>query len=71
MHVGGLRELKDARMIVVRNIPGDTNNTKNVTGLVFNGHIPLYVEHGTHITKQDQASSEEDVQGQKSLEPQT
>ena len=42
-----LRKLKDQGLLVIKHIPGDTNDAnifmKNVTAAVFNHHIPLYV----------------------------
>ena len=42
-----LCKLKDQGLLVIKHIPGDNNDadifTKNVTAVVLNHHIPLYV----------------------------
>lgn len=48
-----LRKLRDQGILVMKHIPGDTNNSnlfrKNVDG--FDCHIPLYVRHSKYVTK--------------------
>ena len=47
VHNNFLHELKDQGLFIIRHIPVDKNDTdnfmKNVTSVVFNHHIPLYV----------------------------
>jgi len=50
-----LRELKDQRLLVIKHIPGDRNNsdifTKNVMSAIFNPHIPLYVGSNEYLSQ--------------------
>lgn len=50
-----LRELKDEGLLVIRHVPGTDNDadifTKNVTGDIFEKHIPLYVGHDDEYLK--------------------
>ena len=48
-----LRDLKDNGVIIIRHVSGDDNDadifTKNVTGRIFERHIPMYVGHDEYI----------------------
>ncbi len=62
-----LCELKDQDLIVVKHIPGDSNDvdifTKNVTAAIFNCHITMYVRVNKSLD-QTQASSGKAASGQ-------
>ena len=61
-----LHELKDQGLIFVKHIPGDSNVagicTKNVTAMIFNCHIPMYLGVEKYLDH-TQASSGEAVSG--------
>ena len=52
-----LQELKDQGLLVIKHIPGDSNNvdifTKNVTSAIFKCHVPLYVGSNEYISVQN------------------
>ena len=60
-----LRKLKDQGLLVIKHIPGDTNDadifTKNVTSAMFNQHVPLYVGVDEYVSVHDWAFSGEAV----------
>ena len=62
-----LHKLKDQELLVIKHIPGESNDTdifmKNVTSAVFNRHVPLYVGSDEYLQEQDQALSGEAVRG--------
>ena len=49
-----LRELKDQGLLVIKHVPGDSNDydilTKNVTSAIFNRHISLYMGNDEYLT---------------------
>ncbi len=49
-------KLKDQGLLVMKHIPGDSNNadifTKNVTSAIFNKHVPLYVGTDKYVSAQ-------------------
>ena len=51
-----LHELKDQGLLVIRHITGESNDddifTKNVTSVIFDRHMPLYVGHDKYVSDQ-------------------
>lgn len=52
-----LHEQKDQGKVIMKHIPGDTNDaeifTKNIESAVFNCHVPLYVGQDEYINMSD------------------
>ena len=52
-----LRKLKDLGQLVIRHIAGELKDadifTKNVTSVIFNRYIPLYVGHDEYLRVRD------------------
>jgi hypothetical protein len=61
-----LQELNDQGLLVIKHIPGERNDDdifmKNVTSVIFNRHIPLYMGNDEYL-QQVRASSGEAVEG--------
>ena len=54
-----LRDLKDEGLLIIRHVPGDENDadifTKNVTGPIFQRHLPTFVGTDKYMEEEPEA----------------
>ena len=54
-----LRDLKDEGLLIIRHVPGDENDadifTKNVTGPIFQRHLPTFVGIDKYMEEEPEA----------------